>query len=114
MKAVKAFIRSQKTETVLTALKASGITDFTVIDVMGVGKHLTDPEKAKYSVAVVEKYSKITKLEVVCLDEKVEEVLDTIQKNAYTGLKGDGVIYVLPVEEVVKIRNAKKGADALV
>ncbi len=112
MKEIKAFIRSDKAEQVLEALEQLGISDITLIDVMGVGA-LADPHNAKYSVKCVEKYSRISKLEVVCSDQQVSQILDVIRKTAYTGLKGDGIIFVTPVETAVKIRTGATGDAAL-
>jgi len=57
MKAVKAFIRCRKAEAVIAALEEEGISDITLIDVMGLWQHLIDAAHAKYSIKCVEKYS---------------------------------------------------------
>ncbi len=113
MKAVKAFIRCRKAEEVIAKLEEIGLTDITLIDVMGVGQHLTDKDKAKYSVSCVEKYSQVAKLEIVCRDEMVHQAVEAIRATAYTGMKGDGMIYVMPVEMAVKIRTGAVGEEAL-
>lgn len=112
MKEIKAYIRCQKAEGVLEALEEIGITDITLIDVMGVGV-LADPKTAKYSIKCVEKYSEIAKLEVVCKDSDVQKIVDTIRKKAYSGMKGDGMIFVSPVDMAVKIRTGSVGEEAL-
>ncbi|MEJ2637753.1 MAG: P-II family nitrogen regulator [Calditrichia bacterium] len=109
---MKAYIRCQKAEIVIEALESLGIKGITLIDVMGVGQ-LADPRSAKYSVACVEKYSEVGKLEVVCRDVDVRKVVETIREKAYTGLKGDGIIFVSPVEMAVKIRTGAADAEAL-
>ena len=113
MKEVKSFIRCRKAEDVIAALEAAGIKDITLIDVMGLGQHLVDPVKAKYSIKCVEKYSEIAKVEIVCRNEEVQTIVDTIRKTAYTGMKGDGMIYVSPVEMAMKIRTEATGDEAL-
>ncbi len=113
MKEIKAYIRSEKAEKVIETLNALNVCDMTLIDVMGLGKHLADPKEAKYSVHVVEKYSEIAKIEIVCKAELVDNIVETIRKTAYTGLKGDGMIYVTAVEMAVKIRSGAVGAQAL-
>lgn len=113
MKAVKAYIRCKKAEEVIEALDGLDVADITLIDVMGVGQHLVDPQQSKYSIKCVNKYSEIAKLEVVCREKDVHKVVETIRKISYTGLKGDGMIYVSPVEMVVKIRTGAVGEDAL-
>lgn len=109
MKAVKAYLRCQKVEEVVSALEAIGLDGMTVIDVMGIGTTLADRHTAKYSIACVEQYSKVAKLEVVCPADMVHQVVKTIREAAYTGMKGDGLIFVSPVEMVVKIRTGAVG-----
>jgi len=112
MKEIKAYIRCQKAEKIIEALEEIGITDITLIDVMGVGI-LADPKQSKYSIKCVEKYSEVGKLEVICADECVHDIVEVIRKTAYTGMKGDGMIFVSPVEMAVKIRTGAIGEDAL-
>ncbi|NIW78805.1 MAG: P-II family nitrogen regulator [Calditrichae bacterium] len=112
MKEIKAFIRCQKAEEVVEALENAGIDDITLIDVMGVGI-LADPAHAKYSIRCVEKYSALAKVEVVCAEEKVHQIVEIIRKTAYTGMKGDGMIFVSPVELAIKIRTGAIGEEAL-
>jgi len=113
MKAVKAFIRCRKAEEVIASLEDEGIRDITLIDIMGLGQHLVNSEKAKYSIKCVNKYSEVAKVEIVCRDEEVHTIVETIRKTAYTGMKGDGMIYVSPVEMAVKIRTGAIGEEAL-
>ncbi len=54
-----------------------------------------------------------TKIEILCADEKEEKIIDTIQKSANTGEKGDGIIFTYNISKLVKIKNAQTGADAL-
>jgi len=112
MKEIKAYIRCQKADEVIEALENDGIKDITLIDVMGVG-HLADPQTSKYSIKCVEKYSEVAKLEVVCSDNRADAIANIIKKKAYTGMKGDGMIFVSPVEKAIKIRTGLVGEDAL-
>ena len=113
MKEVKAFIRCRKAEDVIATLEESSISDITLIDVMGLGQDLVNPDKAKYSIKCVNKYSEVAKVEIVCRDEEVHKIVETIQEKAYTGMKGDGMIYISPVEMAVKIRTGAVGEEAL-
>lgn len=112
MKEVKAYLRCQKVEEVIEALEKTGVSGITLIDVMGLGA-LSDPHAAKYSVECVKRYSDVAKLEVVCRDEDVHDVLRTISDVAYTGRKGDGMIFVSPVEMAMKIRTGAVGEEGL-
>lgn len=113
MKEIKAYIRSSKAEKVIKALEEIGINGITLIDVMGIGSKLIDQYESKYSISYVEKYSKISKLEIVCSDEKMDQIIEIIHKNAYTGLKGDGIIYISPVEMAINIRTGALGEAGL-
>ncbi|NIA28998.1 MAG: P-II family nitrogen regulator [Actinobacteria bacterium] len=112
MKAVKAYIRCQKAEEVIDALEEIGLKDVTLIDVMGTG-HLADPKASKYSLKCVKKYSEVAKVEVVCSSTEVHKVVETIRKAAFTGMPGDGMIFVSSVEMTVKIRTGAVGEPAV-
>ena len=113
MKEVKAFIRSDKAEEVIGALDNLGVSDITLIDVMGIGKHMTDPNESEYSIRIIKKYCDIAKIETVCRSEDVHKIVETIRKVAYSSMRGDGMIYVSPVEMAVKIRTGAVGEEAL-
>jgi len=113
MKEIKAYIRCSKVEEVITALRTIGIENLTVVDVMALGKGMIDPEKYKYSIECVEKYSDVAKMEIVCTDEIVTTAMETIRKYAYTGNRGDGLIIVSDVEQALKIRSGVRGVSAL-
>lgn len=111
MKEIKAFIRKRKSEEVVDALEAIGIDRMTLIDVMGIGR--TDPEQSHFSVRLAERYAEIAKLVLVCRKEEVQRVVETIQEKAHTGLQGDGIIYVTPVEQAIHIRTGSTGPEVL-
>ncbi len=112
MKEIKAYIRCRKAEEVISALENNGVQGITLIDVMGVG-HMATPGNTKYSIKCIQKYSEISKLEVVCQDEDVHKIVELIRKHAYTGMHGDGMIFVTPVEMAIKIRTGAIGGEAL-
>lgn len=112
MKEIKAYIRTERAEEVLEALSENGIVDVTLIDVMGCG-HLMDPNNCKYSIEYVERYSKLAKLELVCNDDEAERIISTIREKAYTGMPGDGKIFVTKVEYAIKIRTGETGVEAI-
>lgn len=103
MKEIKAYIRKIKVEEVVHALKKIGVIDMTILDVMEIGGQ-ADPCNLKLSIEIVKKYSMVSKLEIVCGDDKVPQIVKTLRDAAYTGAPGDGIIYVTPVETAVKIR----------
>ncbi len=113
MNEVKAFIRRDKAEAVIDALEANGVVNLTVSNVKGIGRSLAQKSGSKYSVNLTQKYSKITKLEIVCRAKDTAMIVDTLSKSAFTGQQGDGMIYVVPVETAVKIKTGAYGGEAL-
>ncbi|NQT63732.1 MAG: P-II family nitrogen regulator [Candidatus Marinimicrobia bacterium] len=113
MKEVKAFIRGDKADEVIAALEEVGVINLTVINVMGIGRSLAPSKGAKYSVDLTQKYSTIAKIEIVCRASDTAKIVDVLRQSAYTGMQGDGMIYVVPVETAVKIRTGAYGGDAL-
>jgi nitrogen regulatory protein PII len=109
MKEIKAYIRKIKVVETVHALEKIGVTDMTILDVMEVGRQ-ADPRNLRLSVEIVEKYAKVSKLEIVCNNDKVQQIVTTLREAAYTGAPGDGIIYVTPVETAVKIRTGKTEA----
>ena len=103
MKAIKAYIRTVKVDEVVRALEKAGVGDMTVIDVMAVGSQ-ADPQNSKFSIDLMERFSKVAKLEIVCGDERIHDAVEILRRAAFTGAAGDGIIFVTPVEMAIKIR----------
>jgi nitrogen regulatory protein PII len=106
MKLIKAYIRPNMIDKVLHALEEAGITDMTVTDVKAIRQGI-DPKDLEYSMELAERYMNAAKLEIVLNDDRVEQAKDTILRNARTGRKGDGLIYVSHVDEAIHIRTGK-------
>jgi len=113
MKEIKAYIRTRKAEEVIHALEEAGVPGFTAVEVKAIGRAV-EPEREKISVEYAERVSPITKLEVVCRDEDVQRLVDIIREKAYTGHRGDGIIFVSDVNNAVKIRTGEQGERALI
>ena len=112
MNEIKAFIRPDCIEAVIHALNDAGLDAMTIIPVQALGV-LADPDDNKFSPALIERYSNVFKLEIVCRERDVDRALHLIQKLGCTGAPGDGIVYVSPVTKVVKIRNGAEGATAV-
>ena len=112
MKEIKAYIRHHTVNHVIEALEQEGFNDMTLIDVKGITRGLPR-EEYHYSLELAEKYMDVIKLEIVCGDNQAEKAVRIIERAAHTGRKGDGLIFVSPVEEVVRIRTGEKGEAAL-
>jgi nitrogen regulatory protein P-II 1 len=112
MKEVKAYIQHHRIDKVIETLKKKGFNDMTLIDVRGITRGIPR-EEYHYSLELAEKYMDVIKLEIVCKDQDAEKIVEIIMANAHTGRKGDGLIFVTPVETVVRIRTGEKGEAAL-
>ncbi len=112
MKKIEAIIKPFKLEDVKSALSDVGIQGMTVSEVRGFGRQKGHTEIYRGSEYTVDFVPKV-KLEIVIDDERVEEVVDTIVKTANTGKIGDGKVFVLPVEQAVRIRTGEQGNDAV-
>lgn len=112
MKKLEAIIKPFKLEEVKEALSEIGIEGMTVSEVKGFGRQKGHTEIYRGSEYTVDFLPKI-KIEVVVPDEQVESAVETMAKAAKTGKIGDGKIFVIPVEESVRIRTDEKGDAAV-
>jgi len=112
MKKVEAIIKPFKLDEVKDALVEIGIGGMTVTEVRGFGQQKGHTEIYRGTEYVIDFLPKV-KIEVVVKDEDVEKVIQTIIKTAQTGRVGDGKIFVIPVEEVVRIRTGERGGQAI-
>lgn len=113
MKEIKAYIRREKAEHVISALEEAGVPGCTAITVKAVGA-ASVPEEEYMSIDYVEKVSSVTRLEIICKDEDESRLVDVIKKAAYSGRRGDGMIFVSDINYAVKIRTGETGDGVLV
>ena len=112
MKKVEAIIKPFKLDEVKDALSEVGVHGLTAIEVKGFGRQRGHTELYKGAEYVVDFLPKV-KVEVVVDDDQVTKVVEAIERAAKSGKIGDGKIFVLPVEEAVRIRTGERGLDAL-
>lgn len=112
MKLIIAIIKPFKLEEVKEALAAAGIEGMTVTEVKGFGRQKGHTEIYRGSEYTVDFLPKV-KLEVAVGDDTAGKAVDTIVKAAKTGKIGDGKVFVLPLEEVVRIRTDERGETAV-
>ncbi|HNY65208.1 MAG TPA: P-II family nitrogen regulator [Deltaproteobacteria bacterium] len=112
MKKIEAIIKPHRLEEVKEALNEIGIKGMTVTEVKGYGRQKGHKEIYRGAEYQVDFMPKI-KLEIVLEKEQVDKVVEAILKSARTGKIGDGKIFILPVEEVVRIRTGEQGTDAI-
>jgi nitrogen regulatory protein P-II 1 len=112
MKKIMAVIRPNKLQVVKEALDDIGVPSMTVTDVKGRGKQRGVIEIYRDREYCIDLLPKL-ELNIVAADDEVDKIVDTIAKAAHTGEIGDGKIFVMPVEEVVRIRTGERGHDAI-
>ena len=112
MKKIEAIIKPFKLDEVREGLSEVGITGLTVTEVKGFGRQKGHTELYRGAEYVVDFLPKI-KVEVVLGDDMVDQAVEAIVKAAHTGKIGDGKIFVMPVEQVVRIRTGETGDAAL-
>ena len=112
MKLIKAIIKPFKLDDVREALSEVGVTGITVSEVKGFGRQKGHTELYRGAEYVVDFLPKV-KIETAVSDGDVEKVIDAIRGAANTGKIGDGKIFVIPVEQAIRIRTGESGEEAL-
>jgi nitrogen regulatory protein P-II 1 len=112
MRKIEAVIKPFKLDEVKEALHGIGIQGMTVTEVRGFGRQKGHTELYRGAEYVVDFLPKI-KLEIAVRDEMVDKVIDAIVSAANTGRIGDGKIFVLPMEEAIRIRTGERGPEAV-
>ena len=112
MKLITAILKPHKLEDVKTALQAHGVKGMTVSEASGFGRqkgHTEVYRGAEYTVDLVPKI----RLEVLSDDADVQGIIDAIVKSASTGSIGDGKVWAIPIEQVVRVRTGEQGPEAI-
>ena len=112
MKKIEAIIKPFKLDEVKDKLNQIGIKGITVSEVKGFGRQKGHTELYRGAEYVVDFLPKI-KMEIVITDNQVEDVITTIMQAAQTGRIGDGKIFVIDLQETVRIRTGERGEDAV-
>jgi nitrogen regulatory protein P-II 1 len=112
MKKIEAIIKPFKLDEVKEALQEIGLSGITVVEARGFGRQKGHTELYRGAEYVVDFLPKV-KLEIVCDDGLVEKAIEAIVAAAQTGRIGDGKIFVLPVEDVIRIRTGERGPNAV-
>jgi nitrogen regulatory protein P-II 1 len=112
MKKVEAIIKPFKLDEVKDALGEIGIQGMTVSEVKGFGRTGGKKEVYRGSAYVVDFVPKV-KIELVVSDGQVNQVIESIEKTAKTGRIGDGKIFIVGIEEAIRIRTGERGEDAV-
>jgi nitrogen regulatory protein P-II 1 len=112
VKLITAIVKPFKVEDVKEALKDVGVVGMTVSEAQGFGRqggHTEVYRGAEYTIDFVPK----VRIEILVEDELAQEVIEALVKAARTGQIGDGKVWAVPVEDVVRVRTGERGPDAL-
>ncbi len=112
MKKIEAIIKPFKLDEVKEALQEIGIQGLSVTEAKGFGRQKGHTELYRGAEYVVDFLPKV-KVEVVVEDEQVQRAVEAIEASARTGRIGDGKIFVIPVEQAIRIRTGETGEDAI-
>ena len=112
MKKIEAVIKPFKLDEVKEALHEVGLQGITVVEARGFGRQKGHTELYRGAEYVVDFLPKV-KIEVICDDGVVERAVEAIVGAARTGRIGDGKIFILPVDDAVRIRTGERGPDAV-
>lgn len=114
MKEIKAYFRPQFVDSLVDALEKAGARDLTVMRADAFGRLVdVESEPRRFVHKYGEKYSAVVKLELVCREEEASGFREVIRQHAFTGQHGDGRIFTTNVEDVINIRTAQTGSNAL-
>jgi nitrogen regulatory protein P-II 1 len=106
MKEIKAYIRHDRTDTVIEKLEEAGVKGMTLLDANALAEW-ADKEAFSFSIEYIQKYSKVVKIELICKDEDCDKLLDVISNYAHTGKSGDGWIFVTSVDKAIRIKTGE-------
>jgi len=112
MKKIEAIIKPFKIDDVKNGLTKIGVQGMTVTEVKGFGRqkgHTESYRGTEYAIDFLPK----SKIEIIISDDLVTQAIETIERTAKTGKIGDGKIFLLPVEEVIRIRTGERGKDGI-
>lgn len=112
MKEIKAYIRVERIDHIIHALKGAGIEHMSVAHARAIGSSI-DTSDVRVSMELGSCYENMVKLEIVCHADRAEKIISIIEREGHTGYSGDGIIYVSSVNMAVKIRTGDRDRDAL-
>jgi nitrogen regulatory protein PII len=112
MKLIKAYIRPELLEEVYSALRKGGHYCMTAFEGEGTGRY-SDPDRQHGSLNFPAMHTHIVKIEIAAKEEDVISIFEIIKKHGCTGRSGDGIVFVSPIEQPIRIRDGKQGADIL-
>jgi nitrogen regulatory protein P-II 1 len=112
LKKIEAIIREEALDTVKDALRAAGIVGMSVVEVRGHGRQggiNLSWRGTAYQMDMIPKMM----ISIILSDRNVEKAVETIVNAARTGKEGDGIIFIYPVDDIVRIRTGERGGEAI-
>ena len=112
MKKIEAIIKPFKLDEVKEALHEVGLQGITVLEAKGFGRQKGHTELYRGAEYVVDFLPKV-KLEIVVEDDMLDRAVEAIQNAAHTGRIGDGKIFIVPIEDAIRVRTGERGSEAI-
>ncbi|SET15575.1 nitrogen regulatory protein P-II family [Oceanobacillus limi] len=112
MKKIEAIIRPEKFQVLRDALSSIGIGGLTITEAAGTGKQKGQKGLFRGNTFQIQLLPKL-KVEMVVDDHQVDQIIDQVIENCYTGNIGDGKIFIYPIEEIIRIRTKERGKEAV-
>lgn len=112
MKLIKAYIRPKLLEDIYSALRKNGFCCMTVFEGEGTGRY-SDPDHQHGSLKFPAMHTHVTKVEIAARDKDVDDITKIITRHGSTGHKGDGIIFVSPIDRIHRIRDGKEGPEVI-
>ena len=112
MKKIEAIIKPFKLDEVKEALQEVGLQGITVLEAKGFGRQKGHTELYRGAEYVVDFLPKV-KIELIVDDEMAERAVDAILRAAHTGRIGDGKVFIIPIEEAIRVRTGERGVEAI-
>ena len=109
---IEAIIREEALEGVREALANIGIVGMNVFEIRGRGRHGSEEHSSQYTYRHKDMLPKL-QLNIVLSERNVEPTVEALMKAARTGKEGDGIIFIYPIEDVVRVRTGERGSEAL-
>lgn len=112
MKLIKAYIRPKLLEDVYAALRREGYCCMTVFEGEGTGQY-RDPSDQHGSLTFPAMHTQVVKIEIAATEKDTAPIIEIIKSRARTGRRGDGIIFVSPIEKAVRVRDGLEGPEML-
>lgn len=112
MKEIRAYVREKMANHVIEQLEKHGCLDFAILEVRGITSGLAK-EAYDFSVSLGQRFERLVKFEVICRDANAERIAALVRTAASTGHEGDGMVFIAPVDDAIRISSGARGEGEL-